>query len=225
VSELLKRYPDNAAYLAAHANVGERIGDALLSENNPLGAIVQYQTAMQDAEALLKSDPTNLRWRQLFESTHQRVGDALLTQKNYAPALDEFEKYLSLTEESLPLAKNNGGARYDVSNAQLKIGDALREKGDLAGALDEYQQSLKIAVELNNIKWNGSWSKILAMDYQRIGLVLLAQGNAQGARDQFIHCTGVKVNKFAWSPRTVWPPDVIDFCQKQIKDLDAGQSH
>jgi tetratricopeptide (TPR) repeat protein len=221
----MKQYPDNTGYREAHANARERLGDALLGQEKFADAIVQYDTARKDADTLLKIEPTNLRWRQLLETTYQRIGDLVLKQKDYDGALQKFQQYLSLTEDSLPLSKDNGGARYDVSNARLKIGDALREKGELNNALLQYQQSLEIALELNRIKWNGSWSKILAMDYQRIGLVLEAQGDAQAARSQFANCTTVKVNKFAWSPRTTWPPDVIDFCQTQINQIDSAQAH
>jgi tetratricopeptide (TPR) repeat protein len=225
MSELMEQYPDNTAYRAAHANARERLGDALLGQDKFADAMVQYDTARKDADTLLKIEPTNLRWRQLLETTYQRIGDLLLKQKDYDNALQKFQAYLSLTEDSLPLSKDNGGARYDVANARLKIGDALREKGEFNNALLQYQQSLEIALELNRIKWNGSWSKILAMDYQRLGLVLRAQGDMQGARIQFANCTAVKVNKFAWSPRTIWPPDVIDFCQKQINEIDPPQAH
>jgi tetratricopeptide (TPR) repeat protein len=224
-SELTQQHSDNTGYHNAHANARERLGDALLGQDKYAEAMAAYEIAQKEANTLLKIEPTNLRWRQLLETTYQRIGDLSLKQKDYDTALQKFQEYLSLTEDSLPLAKDNGGARYDVSNARLKIGDAFREKGELDGALSQYQQSLKIALELNSIKWNGSWSKILAMDYQRIGLVLEAQGDRQGARSQFANCTRVKVNKFAWSPRTTWPPDVIDFCRNQINDIDSAQAN
>lgn len=222
MSDLLKANPDNTGYQASRSEGRERLGDALLGQDNIAAALVEYNAAMQDATILLKIEPTNLRWRQLLETTHQRVGDAYLREKNFADAQQEFHTYLSLAQESLPVAKYNGGARYDVANARLKIGDAARETGDFKEAREEYDKSLAIAEDLNRLKWNGSWSKMLAMIYQRIGLILKTQGETQGALDQFNRCIGVKVNKFAWSPRTVWPPDVTDFCQKQIADIAAA---
>ena len=222
-SELVKQHPDNTGYLYARSEARKRFGGALADAGNVSGAMVEFDAAMKDAETLLRIEPTNLRWRQLLETTYQRIGDAHLQQKDHEKALEKFVKYLSLTMETLPLAKNNGGARYDVSNARLKMGDALREKGDLVEALKEYQQSLDIAVELNRMKWNGSWSKILAMNHQRIGLILRAQGDMRAAREQFDRCIHVKVNKFAWSPRTLWPSDVTDFCQQQIAEIDRSR--
>ena len=169
---------------------------------------------------LLKREPNSFRWRGLLQAAHQRIGDAYRERKDYPAAAREFDEYLKAANETASMLPGNGSALYEVSNAYQKIGDALREAGKLDEALKAYRESLRIAIEINNLSfWNGAWKKILAMDHQRIGMVLGMQGEEQGARDAFQKCLDVPVNKFAWSPRTLWPPDVTDFCRKAIVEL------
>ncbi len=146
----------------------------------------------------------------------------LLRQKDYAGALAEFRIYQGIAEETLPRAPNNGSLLYDVANAQQKVGDALREKGDLGGAMTAYQTALKIAAELAGRNMTtDSWKKTLAMNYHRIGLVLVAQGDRQGAVAQFRQCLAVPVNKFVWTPRDRWPADVTAACRAEIDRLNG----
>ncbi len=225
VTKLLRTDPNNSAYLNAHAETTERYGDTFLGQDQITAALEQYTATLQDSTALAKLEPTNLRWQQLLETSHQRLGEVDLKLRKFTEALGEFQTYLALAEAELPAAKSNGGALYDVTNAQLKVGDGLREMGDLDGARAAYEKSLANAKTLNALKWNGSWSKVLAIDYQRIGLVLTAQGKIPDAIEQFKLCTQVKVIKLAWSPRAVWPQDVNDFCRKQIAELEGGTPH
>jgi tetratricopeptide (TPR) repeat protein len=221
LSQLLARHPGNAGYLHTLAGSRERVGDALLGLNDIPGALSEYDAALEMTAKLLKTEPTSLRWRQLLQALHQRIGEVHLKKREHDEALRVFRTYLSLTEETLTIVKDNGGALYDVANARQKVGDAFREKGDLAEALGEYQESQKIAIELNRRIWNGSWSKLLAMNHQRMGMVLEARQDRSGAIVQFQECVKVRVNKFAWSPRTLWPPDVIEFCNQQLARLGA----
>jgi hypothetical protein len=95
------------------------------------------------------------------------------------------------------------------------------EQGDLSAALTEYQQSQKIAAELTNRSWwNSGWQKMLAMSYQRVAMTLSAQGDIRGALAQFRQCVAVPVNNFTWTPRLLWPPDVIQYCRDEVAQLD-----
>ncbi len=211
----------NFGYSALLSESRERVGDALLAQKKPSDAKAEYLTALDLAGKVSGSDPANFLWRELLEAMHQRVGELLLLDKNYSDALQEFRTYLNLTKETLAKAPDNGSAGYDVANAHEKVGDALRGQADLASALKEYQESAKIAVELTGRNWwNAGWQKMLAIAYQRVGMTLRAQGDADGALAQYRLCVAVPVNNFTWSPRLLWPPDVLQYCRDEIAQLD-----
>ncbi len=219
-SQLVMRFPRNTAYLYTLASSRLRVGDALLAQGESASALVEYQVTKELALKLLKSEPSNFRWRQLLQAGYQRVGDLYLHDKNYGSALEEFHTYVALAVETQSSIPNNGSALFDVTNAHQKVGDALREQGKLDDALKAYQGSLRVAVEINNMNfWNGAWKKMLAMDYQRIGMVYKLQGDNGNAFAHFQKCLDVPVNNFAWSPRTLWPADVTDFCRQAITEL------
>jgi hypothetical protein len=60
------------------------------------------------------------------------------------------------------------------------------------------------------------------MSYQRLGMTLEARGDGLGALAHFRSCAALPVNKFAWSPRALWPADVVDYCLKQIAELGGN---
>ncbi len=218
---LTAKDPKNFGYAELLSEGRERVGDALLAQKASAAAMVEYRAALELAVKVSGSDSANFLWREVLEAMHERVGEVLRQGKNYTEALQEFRTYLTLTEETLAKAPDNGSAGYDVANAHEKVGDVLREQGDLGGALQEYQQSAKIATDLTGKNWwNAGWQKMLAMAYQRVGMVLSAQGDTNGALAQFKQCAAVPVNNFTWSPRLLWPSDVLKYCQDEIAQLD-----
>ena len=220
-SQLVEKDAKNGGNLSLLAESREKFGDALLAQKASAAALAEYRIALDLAVKVSNGDPANFLWRELLEALHQRVGQILLQEKDYPAALQEFHTYLALTEETLAKAPDNGSAGYDVANAHEMVGDALREQGDLSAALTEYQQSQKIAAELTNRSWwNSGWQKMLAMSYQRVGMTLSAQGDFRGALAQFRQCLAVPVNNFTWSPRLLWPPDVIQYCRDEAAQLD-----
>ena len=50
-------------------------------------------------------------------------------------------------------------------------------------------------------------------------MVYKLQGDNGNAFAHFRKCLDVPVNNFAWSPRTLWPADVTDFCRQAITEL------
>ena len=216
-AQLVEKDPENAGYLATLTISHERVGDALLAQGNMTSALAEYRRALDLADELSDVDPVNFQWRELLEATHQRVGEVLLKQKDFKGALAEFQTYLSLAEDMRRRVPANGSAPFDVANALEKMGDVLREQGDLAGALRYYVDSHKAALELNSKGWsNSGWQKLLAMSYQRIGMTLEAQGDDAGALSHFRQCAAIPVKNSTWSPRMLWPADVVQYCRQEV---------
>ena len=216
-----KNDSQNPSYLYILGSSRERSGDALLAQGFMTEAMSEYRSALDVAMKLAKIDAWNFQWRELLEAVHERIGEMLLEEQNYDGARVEFRTYFALTKEMIAKAPTNGSALYDVTNAHQKLGDELRLRGDLDGALEEYREGLRLATDLNSRGWwNGAWQKILAMSYQRLGMTLRARGDATGALAHFRSCATIPVNKFAWSPRALWPADVVDYCIKEIAELN-----
>jgi tetratricopeptide (TPR) repeat protein len=221
-ADLLSRFPQNTAYLYTLASARLRVGDALYGQGDFEGARLEYEAAKELTVKLLKSEPNNFRSRELLQAAYQRVGDVYLAQKKYDLASKEFRAYANLAVETQTGIPNNPNALYDVTNAYQKIGDVLREEGKLEDALGAYEDSLKVAIDMNNASfWNGAWKKMLAMDYQRIAMVYRLRGDRGSAIAHFRRCAEIPINNFVWSPRTLWPADVVGFCRKALSELQA----
>lgn len=226
-AKLFGTLPQNAQNLSNLADCQLRAGDVRLAANDLKQAADAYNNALVNATQLSNRDPLNFEWREILEVAHQRIGDLLLQQKDYAGATREFTDYLTLAQATLAQKPDSNSLLYDVSNAYQKLGDALREKADakdLQDSANEYASSLKIAFLLAGREHSiGTWHKQLATDYQRIGLVLLAQGDRDKAIAQFENCVKTPVSKLGWAPRMLWPKDVIGFCQDEIKEASGAK--
>jgi hypothetical protein len=125
-----------------------------------------------------------------------------------------------MADETRTKDPSNSSSLYDVSNAHEKIGDALREQGDLPAALKEYQEELGVAGLLAaKDSSNATWQKDLATSHHRIAVTLRTQGDLAGALVQFQQCASIPAKRTAWTPRSVWPPDVHEDCRRQIVEL------
>jgi eukaryotic-like serine/threonine-protein kinase len=215
--------PRNASYLEALTVSHEFYADVLMAQENLDEALAEFQIALGLAERLADGDSANFLWREIVEALHQRVGEVRLQRNEYAAALAEFAIYEKLTSQTLARAPTNGSLLYDETNALEKIGDALRAQGDLEGALAKYQESLKIAAELNSRGLgNHGWAKILAMSYQRLGMTQEAREKKQEALAQYRLCQTIPVDKFVWTPRTLWPADVTEYCREAAARLGGS---
>jgi hypothetical protein len=61
---------------------------------------------------------------------------------------------------------------------------------------------------------NGAWFKMLAVDHLRRAVTLRAQGNGEGAREEFAQCARIAVKPTVWTPELLDPPDVNAECIK-----------
>lgn len=66
---------------------------------------------------------------------------------------------------------------------------------------------------------NHGWAKILAMSYQRLGMAEEALGENEEALAQYRLCQTIPVDKFVWTPRTLWPADATDYCRQAAARL------
>jgi hypothetical protein len=57
------------------------------------------------------------------------------------------------------------------------------------------------------------------MSYQRMGMTLEAQGDHPGALSQFRQCAAIPVKNSTWSPRMLWPEDVVQYCRQKVAQL------
>ena len=221
-AQAVAKNAQDSSYVESLTVSHEFYGDVLMAQGNLDGASIEYEAALALATRLSGGDPANFLWREILEALHERVGEVALQRKNYATALSEFTAYYTLAADTLTRAPTNGSLLYDVANALEKVGDALREQGDFAGALTKYQDSLKIALQLSaQALGNHGWAKLLAMSYQRLGMTEEAKGDAKAALAQYQLCTTITVDKFVWTPRTLWPPDVTDYCRQAMLRLDG----
>jgi tetratricopeptide (TPR) repeat protein len=222
-ANLFDRFPENMAYLYTLASGRLRVGDALYGQGEFERARSEYEATRNLTIKLLKSEPNSFRSRELLQAAYQRVGDVYLAEKKYDLASKEFRAYANLAVETQSGIPNNPNVLYDVTNAYQKIGDVLREEGKLEDALAAYQDSLKVAIDMNNASfWNGAWKKMLAMDYQRLAMVYRLKGDRGSAIAHFRKCAEIPVNNFVWSPRALWPVDVVEFCRNALNELKTA---
>ena len=220
-SKLVMQAPDNAGFLFSLTSVQERYGDALLAQGLVDEAMAEYQSALSKARRLTIRDPANFKWLELFEATNQRVGEVFLSRNDFAQAIASFRTYLKLAEEWLPRTPTNGSALYDVANAHQKIGDAYRNAEQWENALAAYRTSLDLSLDLTKKGWsNGAWTKLLAMNHQRIAIVHEKLGNSAVALDEYKKCQIIPVNRDAWSPRALWPADVVGYCKGAADSIE-----
>ena len=231
---LYEQNPRSANFLSAIVQAHQRLGDYWMAKGDLGNATEEYKTYFQKGTTLKNEDLSNFRFVEIAYVAHQRLGDAYLQQKNYSGAAQEFNAYLSDVEAylnstasnkaSAGSSNDNNAALYDEANAYEKIGDLAFAKGDLNGALTAYKQSQAVAFQLRDRNCNnGTWQKLVAMSYQRIGKVLKAQNNAAEALGQFKSCAAIKVSPTVWSPQALMPRDIARDCNEEIAELGGVQ--
>jgi hypothetical protein len=55
-------------------------------------------------------------------------------------------------------------------------------------------------------------------------MTLEALGDLKGAIAQFHNCEAVPVNNFTWTPRTIWPENVNEYCRGELLRLSGNSS-
>lgn len=201
----------------------QRLGDALLADNAVEQAISEYNLHFTAAADLYAQDPSNFLWRQDLEVAHQRLGEVFLKQQRFADAVTEFQQYADLAQKTLDRDSSNVIALFDISNALEKLGDTLREQGDFESASEKYQHSLEYANRLHETdSANASWQLLYAVSHQRLAMTMQAKGDWENARKEYERCLEIRINGVPFRPRILWPPDVHEYCRRELETLGGN---
>jgi tetratricopeptide (TPR) repeat protein len=220
MSDLVVAYPNVAIYLEGVAFAHQRFGDALMALGEPEEAMIEYRAYEDAATKLEKVDVSNFRWNELLAFSHQRTGEVFMYEEEYAKAHDQFRAYLMMAKEASERDPENTASMYDLANAHEKVGDALRHMGDIRGAQFEYEEQLRLAGRLaEKDRLNTGWQKNLATADLRIGLILRLQGDYDAALLHYQQCYTHSPRGFAWTPRSIWPKNVREYCRQLVVNL------
>src|SRR5262249_14755189 len=157
-----------------------RIGDALEDAGRLDEALAAYGAGLTGVAKLVAEDPSNGDRVRLLIYVRQTIGDVLRKNGKLDEARREFEENLATATE---LARRGPGKPNWVRGwalAEQRMGDILRDLGDLPGALGHYQNYRKACLALVGLETpsspNFTWRFDLLISHQRIGDILLEQG-------------------------------------------------
>ncbi len=183
--ELLKNYENAMTSFSQSGNrmelakAVETIGDKLLADRNPEGAVKFYEEAL--ASVREAGDKASIS--RVLNSN----GVALLQKGDLANAGAKFEEAMALSRES--------GDQSGVARALLNTGDLQRMQGDLAGARSKYEEAMKIFQDTGDqSNASAAQAKLKELAGTRRGettallskgTTLLSQGDLAGAKKSF----------------------------------------
>ena len=216
--------PSNAKFLE-HLSLGHgKLGEALIASNKFAEATKEIDLNISLTDSLVKDLSANIRWLLYQEWSHLRKGRLFIALKRYDEAYSELTMYLHGVEGMRKRDPGYISALYDAANAHQWIGDVLRLQHKLDDAGREYIESLHLALETvqKSPPTNQAAKKILALAYQRIGLIQELQGRWETAAANYRNCVATNFNRNTWTPRSNWPDDVTEICQTKLEQLGRG---
>jgi non-specific serine/threonine protein kinase/serine/threonine-protein kinase len=134
----------------AYLRVGDLQGNGRVANlNDPAGATVSIQRALELAERAVQADPRNAESRSYLARAHMGLGD-MRSQRNdaagaaahYRPAIAAFESIAARFASDVPM-------QFEIGNAHASLADVLGNPrlpnlGDARAAKEEYEKARSI---------------------------------------------------------------------------------
>ncbi|WP_159444515.1 tetratricopeptide repeat protein [Paraburkholderia ribeironis] len=187
------QHPDNPELRHELAVADERTGETLEAQGNPGSAIGLYRQALPLLDSLAQHDVNNVALKTDLAETHARIGGVLTSEGNLAPAIEEFRQSTSIATQLLQSSPDDVTVQLTIAANHLQAGDILSLQNNLPNALAEYRQAQSIAESQARRGEAGASSVQVSIGHhsadglrlaahERIGDVLLRQGDLAGAR-------------------------------------------
>jgi tetratricopeptide (TPR) repeat protein len=133
--------------------------------------------------------------------TARLLGQALIQLGDLAGAEAAFSHSLSIATAS--------GDRWGEMAAQIGLGDVFQARGDLTAAKAAFTVALHVTKQCLASNPNTQWQRDLSVSHDRIGDVLVAQGDGPGALLAYRNSLGIAEALAARDPaNTQWQRDV-----------------
>ena len=194
----------------------DKIGDVLVAQGDRAGALAAYRESLNIREALAARDPANTEWQRDLSVSHDKIGDVLVAQGDGAGALAAYRKGLDIREA---LAARDPG-QYRV--AARPLGEPQQDRrraggpgrrGRGAGRLPQKPQHREALAARDPA--NTEWQRDLSVSHNKIGDVLVAQGDRAGALAAYRKSLHIREALAARDPaNTEWQRDVAVSCWK-----------
>jgi len=197
-----------------------KLGDVLLAQGDPGGALAAYQNALAIAQRMAAADPSNAPWQRDLAVCHSRLGKALRAQGDLRGALAAYQNALANAQRLAAADSSDSGLQRDLSVSHVDLGEALSAQGDLGGALAAYQNALAIlqrlaAADPSNapLQWD------LAACREKMGDALCTQGNLGGALAAYRENLAIMQRLTAADPSNApWQRDLA-VCHDKLGDV------
>jgi tetratricopeptide (TPR) repeat protein len=204
--DLAKAYPANSDWESDLASLHVKVGNVRRAQHELPAALQSYAAALKLRDRLTKADPDNVIWQRDLSISHDGIGDVLLEQGNLSGALDVYGEALAIRDHLAKADPDNANWQRGVSLSLEKIGSVLANQGELPAALESYCAAMEIADLLAEIDpspesyraslaiakrlvraepSNAEWQHKLFMVQDRIGDMLLEEGNLSEALEAY----------------------------------------
>jgi tetratricopeptide (TPR) repeat protein len=162
----------------------QKIGDALLAQNDLPGALAAYQKDFGIAEALSKAEPKDRSATQDLIDSQTKIGDARLAGGDAPGALSAYARCLSLLR-GLDRTGANVAIGRELAANYCRIGDVYLSMKDADRAKRSYLDGMRIARKQAKDKTNARAQRDLWVCYSKMGDLYQAQGDAARALDAY----------------------------------------
>ena len=118
------------------------LGDILLLDGDPNGALQSYQEELRIVAPLAVADPTNAVLQYDYGCAHARVGNALSILGNQENGLEMLTRAVHMFDAQLARDPAYTEPRFCLAASHIWMGEAFTRTGDMAQALQSYERGL-----------------------------------------------------------------------------------
>ncbi|NQT85988.1 tetratricopeptide repeat protein [bacterium] len=175
--------PTDVSLQATLAGVHRDIGDGMLDTGNPAAAAASFQEALSLDERIIAQRPDRQSDRRTARD-FLNLGMAYKQMGRYKDAVKALDRTSEIARRRLDEAADDG-FRHDLFVAIDHKGEMLLAEDDCDGALQCFEEGLRHMLASNADEWEAEDYHNQGIAHQRIGTVLLKQGDAEKARERF----------------------------------------
>ena len=157
----------------------------LVAQGNLPEALKSFRDSLAIADRLAKADPNNAGWQRDLSVSLSKVGDVLVAQGNLPEALEIVPRQ---PRDCRPPRQGRSQQRRLAARSLRLLrqsGRCARGARQPAEALKSFRDSLAIEDRLAKADPNNAgWQRDLSVSYNKVGDVLVAQGNLPEALEE-----------------------------------------
>ena len=161
----------------------DRIGDVLVAQGDGPGALAAYRKGLAIREALAARDPANTEWQRDLSVSHNKIGDVLVAQGDGPGALAAYRKGLGDRARRWPRAiRPTPSGSATSRSATTRSATCWWRRATGRGRWRRIARGWRSREALAaRDPANTEWQRDLSVSHDRIGDVLVAQGDGPGA--------------------------------------------